>query len=159
MAHRLALRVHPFVLLCKRDEERVDEAPGSLKPGLVAAAVCQGRGYSLKMFKNPKVGSKPPRVVTFWTNCSYPSQFTKHKNAYELPPVVAAYRGLANGMDSGICQPIALGTQGTWSFQGMAACSPRLYYKVLHREYFHHLSTKWCGPTEDIPLGFSVEPC
>ena len=52
------------------------------------------------MFKNPKVGSKPPGVVPFVTNCTYPSQFTKHKNGYELPPVLAAYRALANGVDS-----------------------------------------------------------
>ena len=94
MAHQLALRDHPFLLLCKR------EAGGLLKAGQVAEAVCQGRGYSLKVFKNPKVGSKPPQVVPFLTNCTYPSQFTKHKNGYELPPVVAAYRVLANGVDS-----------------------------------------------------------
>ena len=86
MAHQLALRDHPFLLLCKRDKEGVAEAGGLLKPGQVAEAVCQGRGYSLNVFKNPKVGSKPPRVVPFLTNGTYPSQFTKHKNGYELPP-------------------------------------------------------------------------
>ena len=98
-AHQLALRDHSFLLLCKRDEEGVAEAGASLKPGQVAEALCRGRGYSLKVFKNPKVGSKPPRVVPFLTNCFCPSQFTKHKNGYELPPVVAAYRVLANGVD------------------------------------------------------------
>ena len=155
MAHQLALRDHPFLLLRKRDEEGVAEAGGSLKPGQVAAAVSRGRGYSLKVFKNPKVGSKPLRVVPFLTNCSYPSQFTKHKNGYDLPTVVAAYRVLANGLDS--ANQMALEHRETGRFKS-PACSPRLYYKVLHREYFHNLSTKWCGPTEDIPWGFSVEP-
>ena len=34
------------------------------------------------------------------TNCTYPSQFTKNKKSYDLPPVVAAYCVLANGVDS-----------------------------------------------------------
>ena len=109
------------------------------------------------MFKNPKVGSKPPRVVPFLTNCTYSSLFTKHKNGYELPPVVAAYPVLANGVDS--ANQMALGTAENRSFQVMAACSCRLYYNSLHREYFHDLSTKWSSPTEDIPVGFLVEPC
>ena len=100
MAHQLALRDHPFLLLCKRDKEGVAEAAESPKPGKVAEAVRQGRGYSLKVFKNPKAASKPSRVVPFLTNSSFPSQFTKHKNGYELPPVVAAYCVLANGVNS-----------------------------------------------------------
>ena len=60
MANRLALRVHLFLLLCKRDEEGVAEAGGLLKPGQVAEAVYQRRGYSLMVLTNPKVGSKTP---------------------------------------------------------------------------------------------------
>ena len=49
-------------------------------------------------FKN--VRDHPFLLLFKRTNCSYPSQFTKHKNGYELPTVVAAYRFLANGVDS-----------------------------------------------------------
>ena len=115
MAHQFALCDHPFPVLCKRNKEGVAEAGGSLKPGQVGEAVCRGRGYNLKLFKNPKVGSKPPRVVPILTNCSYPSQFTKHKNRYELPHVVASYRVLANGVDS--ANQMALEHRGTGCFQ------------------------------------------
>ena len=38
-----------------------------MNPGEVVEAVYRGRGYSVKVFKNPKVGSKPPRAVPFVT--------------------------------------------------------------------------------------------
>ena len=50
--------------------------------------------------KNPKVGSKPPRVVPFVSNCQYDGMRVPHRVGYSLPPIVAAYRQLANGADS-----------------------------------------------------------
>ena len=109
-----------------------------VKLGAVVGAVCRGSRYSLKVFKNPKVGSKLPRVVLPLTNCTYPSQFAKHKHGNDLPPVVAAYRVLANGVDS--ANQVALEHRETGRFNKvMAACSPRLYYKVSHRGYIHEL--------------------
>ena len=43
MAHQLALCDHPFLLLCKRDEDGVAQAGGLPKPGQVPEAVCKAK--------------------------------------------------------------------------------------------------------------------
>ena len=95
-----------------------------MKPGEVAEPVCRDRGYSLKVFKNPEVGSKPSRVVLFVTNYTYLSQFTKHKHGYELPHVVAANLFLANGVDS--ADEMALEHRETGRFKSSQRASPFL---------------------------------
>ena len=100
VAHQLARRQHPFLFLTRWDHEGVAAAGDSLLPGQVAEAYVRKGGYSLHVFKNPNVGSKPPRVVPFVSNCQYDGMRVPHRGGYSLPPIVAAYRQLANGVDS-----------------------------------------------------------
>ena len=89
-----------FLFLCKRDQEGVSLAGDSMRPSIAAEAYVKGGKYSLHVYKNPKVGSKPPRVVPFLSNCVFDNEWVRHRGGYELPPVVAAYGQLANGVDS-----------------------------------------------------------
>ena len=100
VANQLARRQHPFLFLTRRDQEGVAAAGDSLLPGQVAEAYVGNGGYSLHFFKNPKAGSKPPRVGPFVSNCQYDGMGVPHRGAYSLPPIVAAYRQLAYGVDS-----------------------------------------------------------
>ena len=50
------------------------------------------------MFKNPKVGSKHPRVVPFLSNIVFDSNHTPHRGGYNLPALIGAYWKLANQM-------------------------------------------------------------
>ena len=100
VAHQLARRQHPFLFLTRRDQEGVAAAGDLILPGQVAETYVRKGGYSLHVFKNPKVGSKPPQVVPFVSNCQYDGMRVPHRGGYSLPPIVAAYRHLANGVDS-----------------------------------------------------------
>ena len=100
VANQMAQRQQPFLFLCKRDQEGVSLAGDSMRPSIAAETYVKGGKYSLHVYKNPKVGSKPPRVVPFLSNCEFDNEWVRHRGGYELPPVVAAYRQLANGVDS-----------------------------------------------------------
>ena len=68
---QILILVAPFLILCKRDTELVPKM-GAATP---ARQVSEGHGvdgaYSLWVFKNPKVGSKPPRVFLFLSNTMF----------------------------------------------------------------------------------------
>ena len=89
-----------FLFLTRRAQEPVAAAGDSLLPGQVAQAYVRKGGYSLHVLKKSKLGSKTPRVVPFVSNCQYDGMRVPHRGGYSLPPTVAAYQQLANGVDS-----------------------------------------------------------
>ena len=86
VAHQLAQRQHPFRFLTRREQEGVAAAGDSLLPGQVAEAYVRKGGYSLHVFKNPKMGSKPPRVVPFVSNCQYDGMRVPHRGGLLVAP-------------------------------------------------------------------------
>ena len=71
------------------------------------------------VFKNPKVGPKPPRVVPMLTNVHFPQAGPVHRRtAIEVNTVVASYRQLSRGLD-GVNQMALqmrqMGRHMTWS--------------------------------------------
>ena len=99
VAHQLRRQL-PFLFLTRRDQEGVGAAGDPLLPGQMAKAYVRKGGYSLHLFKNPKVGSNPPRVVPFVSNCQYDGMRVPHRWGYLLPPIVAPHWQLANGVDN-----------------------------------------------------------
>ena len=69
VAATLADQKRPFLMPTKRSELGVEEASAGLRPGETNSVVNVEHGYSLTVFKNPKVGKKPARCVPFLTNC------------------------------------------------------------------------------------------
>ena len=52
------------------------------------------------IYKNPKVGHKPPRLVPFVTNMWFPEEGPQHRQSgEELKPVVAVYRDFLWAVD------------------------------------------------------------
>ena len=70
-AKGLAARGTPFLILCKRDERGVSEAGEVLEEGGLATAKVSTANYTLQVYKNPRVGHKPPRVVPLLPNCGF----------------------------------------------------------------------------------------
>ena len=83
--------------------------------------------YSLCVYKNPKVGHKPPRVVPMLTNVWFARKGPPHqRSGREVHPVVAAYRTLSRGVD-GVNQMALqmrqVGRQMTWVTRCVRSCS------------------------------------
>ena len=67
------------------------DAKQRLAEGQVARGVVAGHDYELVVFKNPKVGHKPPRIVPFLTNCWFGEAEIQRRAGHALNPVVARY--------------------------------------------------------------------
>jgi hypothetical protein len=97
-ATNLAAADRPFVLLMPRSSAMVKEASAGLEEGGLHSTTNAEAGYTLCVFKNPKVGNKPARVVPFTTNCVFPEPLVPHKD-FQLHSLVSFYRTEANGVD------------------------------------------------------------
>ena len=90
-------------------------------------------GYSLHfvffVFKNPKVDSKPPPVVPVVSNCQCDGMRVPHRGGYLLPPIVAAYRQLANGIDS--ANQLALEHRETGRFKCWSKALKAFLYRYV----------------------------
>ena len=89
----------PFLFLTKRDEFGVQTMGQGIRPGHVSTATHRHGHYSMAVYKNPKVGSKPPRVVPLLTNCTFQNRWWWSGRA-EIPCEIGAYRQLAGGVDT-----------------------------------------------------------
>ena len=100
-AKGLAARGTPFLMLCKRDERGVGEAGEVLEEGGLATAKVSTANYTLQVYKNPRLGHKPPRVVPLLSNCGFPQEVVVHKKrGYEMPAIIGCYRALVDGVDT-----------------------------------------------------------
>ena len=119
-AKGLAARGTPFLMLCKRDERGVSEAGEVLEEGGLATAKVSTANYTLQVYKNPRVGHKPPRVVPLLSNCGFPQEVVVHKKrGYEMPAIIGCYRALAGGVDT--ANQLALQHRETGRFRKWSA--------------------------------------
>ena len=95
-AKGLAPRGTPFPMLCKSDERGVSEVGEILEEGCPANAKVYNAIYTLQVYKNPRVGHKPPRVVPLLSHRGFPQEVVVHKRrGYETPAIISRYRALA----------------------------------------------------------------
>ena len=83
----------------------------------MARAIVADKNYELAVYKNPKVGHKPPHLVPFLTNCWYAEEVPKDQRGNPLPLVVACYRESSRAVDGAnqmALQMRQLGRQMTW---------------------------------------------
>ena len=84
----------------------------------MSRAIVADKNYELAVYKNPKVGHKPPCLVSFLTNCWYGEEVPKDRRGNPLPPVIACYREFSRAVDGAnqmALQMRQLATQMTWS--------------------------------------------
>ena len=103
----------PCIMLGKHKEFGVAEIGKILKPH--EEAVCHDRDatFSLHVYKNPKDGAKPARVVPIYTNCGLSEEGFDYPRGYSLPSVLGAYRHMAWGVGVDPCNALALGLRET----------------------------------------------
>ena len=100
LARDLAAERHAFLMMTKRSTYGVDRAGELLGGGQTAKCTVGDARYATVVFKNPKVGHKPPRVVPMLTNVHFPQAGPVHRRSgNEVNPVVASYRQLSRGVD------------------------------------------------------------
>ena len=93
LARDLAAERHTLLMRTKRSTYGVDRAGQLLAEGQTATCTVDNARYALVVFKNPKVGHKPPRVVPMLTNVHFPQAGPVHRRSRnEVNPVVASYR-------------------------------------------------------------------
>ena len=120
LAEEFAAQRRPFLMLSKRDKRDagLTRAAALTQEGNMARAIVADKNYELAVYKNPKVGHKPPRLVPFLTNCWYGEEVPKDRRGNPLPPVVACYREFSRAVDGAnqmALQMRQLGRQMTWS--------------------------------------------
>ena len=87
----LAAERHTFLMMTKRSTYGVDKAGELLAEAQTATCTVDDARYAMVVFKNPKVGHKPPRVVPMLMNVHFPQSRPVHRHSgTEVNPVVAA---------------------------------------------------------------------
>ena len=101
LAEEFAAQRRPFLMLSKRDKRDagLTRAAALTQEGDMARAIVADKTYELAVYKNPKLGHKPPRLVPFLTNCWYGEEVPKDRRGNPLPPVVACYREFSRAVD------------------------------------------------------------
>ena len=100
-AKGLAARGTHFLMFCKRDERGVSEAGEVLEEVGLATAKVSTANYTLQVYKNPRVGHKPPRVVPLLSNSGFPQEVVVHKkHGYEISAIIGCYRALVGGVNT-----------------------------------------------------------
>ena len=101
LAEEFAAQRRPFLMLSRRDKRDagLTRAPTLTEEGDVAKAIVADKDYELAVYKNPKVGHKPPRLVPFLPNFWYGEEVPKVRRGNPLPPVVACYPEFSHAVD------------------------------------------------------------
>ena len=117
-AQRLAREGRPFITMVRKDTAGVLQAGDRIQAGQTAVATVDGHKYALQVYKQPKTGGKPPKLVPILSNLWYAARGPLHHTGREIHPLVAAYRQVARGVDSAnqmALQMRLLGRQMSWS--------------------------------------------
>ena len=117
---RKGLLYNPYManMLTKRSTCGVTWAGMQVQEGQTAVCTVAYFKYSLCVYKNPKVGHQPPRVVPMLTNVWFARKGPPHRRGgREVHPVVAAYRTLLRGV--GWCEPDGPADEAGWPTDDM----------------------------------------
>ena len=98
-AAMLSAQERPFLMLSSTSALVQDGNVGS-DPGDVNTVVHKEHRYALSVYKNPKVGRKPAKVVPLLTNCLTGGSLPHRSGRYHLPGIIAHYRRFAPGVDT-----------------------------------------------------------
>ena len=93
LACDLAAERHAFLMMRKRSTYGVDRAGQLLAEGQTATSIVDDARYAMVVFKNPKVGHKPHRVMPMLTNVHFPQAGpVHHRSGNEVNWVVSSSR-------------------------------------------------------------------
>ena len=98
-AAMLIAQERPFLMLTSTSA-LVQDGNVGLDPGDVNTVVHKEHGYAPSVYKNPRVGRKPAKVVPLLTNCLTGGSLPHRSGRYHLPGRIANYRRFAPGVDT-----------------------------------------------------------
>ena len=101
LAEEFAAQRRPFLILskCDKRDAGLTRAAALTQEGDMARAIVANKNYELAVYKNPKVGHKPPRLVPFLTSCWCGEEVPQDRRGNPLPPVIACYREFSRAVD------------------------------------------------------------
>ena len=99
-AQRLACEGRPFITMVRKDTAGVQQAGDTIQAGQTAVATVDGHKYAPHVYKQPKTRGKHPKLVPILCNVWYAVRGPLHHTGREIQPLVAAYRQVAQGVDS-----------------------------------------------------------
>ena len=70
-AQQLAREGQPFITMVRKDTAGVQQAEDTIRAGQTAVATVDGPKYALQVYKQPKTGGKPPKLVPILSNVWY----------------------------------------------------------------------------------------
>ena len=86
--------------MVRKDTAGVQQGGETIQPVHTAVATVDGHKYALQVYKQPKTRGKPPKLVPILSNEWYAARGPLHHTGREIQPLVAAYRQVAQGVDS-----------------------------------------------------------
>ena len=89
-AQRLARVGRPFITMVRKDTAGVQQAGDTIQAGQTAVATIDGQNYALQVYKQPKSGGKPPKLVPILSNVWYAARGPLHHTCREIHSLVAA---------------------------------------------------------------------
>ena len=111
----------------------VDKAGQLLAQGQTATCTVDNARYAMVVFKNPKVGHKPPRAMPMLTNVHFPQAEPVHRhNGNEVNPVVASYRHSSRVADRVNQMALQLPQMGRQMTRSHAVRAFVLWYAVVN---------------------------
>ena len=100
LARKFAANKRAFLLMTERSTYDVTWAGEQVREGQTAVCTGADSKYNLCVYKNPKVGNKPPCIVPMLTNVWFARKGPPHRRSGgKVHPVVAAYSTLSCGVD------------------------------------------------------------
>ena len=100
LARDVVAERHAFLMMAKCSAYGVDRAGQLLAEGQTATCTVDDARYAMEVFRNQKLGHKPPRVVPMLPNVHFPQAGPVHcRSENEVNPVVAGYRQLSRRVD------------------------------------------------------------
>ena len=154
LAKELVASKPAFRMMTKRSMYGVTWAGEQPEEGQTAVCTVADLKYSLCVYKNTKVGHKPPRVVPMLTNVRFARKGPPHRRSGpKVHPVVAAYRTLSRGVGK-VPPPRHLPlplphTSGLFAKSQLPASCERIHNRVPEHERTHRVGP--CHVAANLP--------
>ena len=81
--------------MVRKDTAGVQQGGETIQAGQTAVATVDGHKYALQVYKQPKTGGKPPKLVPILSSVWYAARGPLHHTGREIHPLVGAYRQVA----------------------------------------------------------------
>ena len=133
LARDLAAERYAFLMMTKRSTYGVDRAGELLGEGKTATCTGDKMRYAMVVFKNPKVGHKPPHVVPVLMNVHFQQAGPVHcRSGNQVNPVAASHRQLSRGVDGVNQMALQMRQMGSQMTRSHAVRAFVLWYAVVN---------------------------